>query len=65
VDDAAAVRVAERARDLDREPDRLAYRQRALTADELLQVLAVDVLEDDELAAVLLAAVDDGDDVRT
>ena len=32
--------------------------------DELLQILAVDVLEDDELAPVGLAAVDDGDDVR-
>ena len=31
---------------------------------ELLQVLAVDVLEDDELAAFLLPPVDDGDDVR-
>ena len=32
--------------------------------DELLQVLALDVLEDDVLAPVGLAAVDDGDDVR-
>src|SRR6478735_2248319 len=32
--------------------------------DELLQVLAVDVLEDDELPAVVGPAVDDGDDVR-
>ena len=36
----------------------------ACALDERLQVLAVDVLEDDELAAVLLAAVDHRDDVR-
>ncbi len=32
--------------------------------DELLEILAVDVLEDDELLATVLAAVDHGDDVR-
>src|SRR5581483_10135124 len=32
--------------------------------DQALQVLAVDVLEDDELAAVVRAAVDHRDDVR-
>ena len=36
----------------------------AAPLDQLLQVLAVDELEDDELAPVLLAAVDHGDDVR-
>ena len=43
---------------------RLAHRQRPDPPDQLLEVLAVDVLEDDELVAVGLAAVDHRDDVR-
>src|SRR4029079_8740603 len=54
----------ESARDLQPEFDRLALRERRLALDQALEVLAADVLEDDELAAVLLAAVDDRDDVR-
>ena len=54
----------ERAADLERDPERLANRQRPFALDELLQVLAVDVLEHDELPPVLLAAVDHCDDVR-
>src|SRR5205085_7634253 len=46
------------------ELDGAADRQGLGAVDELLQVLPGDVLEDDELAAVLLAAVDHGDDVR-
>ena len=38
--------------------------QRPLAGDELLQVLAGDVLEDDERPALVLAPVDHGDDVR-
>ena len=53
----------EPARDLDRELERPVDRQRAVAVDELLQVVAGDVLEDDERAAVVLAAVDHGDDV--
>ena len=58
------VREAERARDLERELDRLLLRERPAPFDQRLQVLAVDELEDDVLAAVLLAAVDHRDDVR-
>ena len=46
------------------EPHGLVLGQRPLALDERLQVLAGDVLEDDVLPAVLLAAVDHGDDVR-
>ena len=48
----------------ERELERVPHRQPARAQDELLQVLAVDVLEDDVLPAVVVAAVDDGDDVR-
>jgi hypothetical protein len=58
------VREGKPARNLEAELDHLVHRQRPFALDELLQVLAVDVLEDDELAPVLLAAVDDRDDVR-
>src|SRR5204863_7032301 len=47
----------------DRQLDRLADRQRAARLDDLLERAPVDVLEDDELTAVRLAAVDHGDDV--
>ena len=52
------------ARDLERELDRSRTSSGPSALDQLLQVLALDVLEDDELAPVLLAAVDDRDDVR-
>ena len=55
---------SQRAGDLDRDLERLADSQVALAHDELFEVLALDVFEDDVLASILLAAVDDGDDVR-
>ena len=58
------VRERERAADLERELERQVDRQRRPAVDELLQRLTRDVLEDDELVAVLLAAVDHGDDPR-
>ena len=64
VDDAAAVRRLERPRDLQPELDHRRDGQRALTRDELLEVLAADVLEDDVRPPTVLAAVDDRDDVR-
>jgi len=63
VDEALVVREGEPARDLQRQLDRLANRQRPFAVDELLQVLSIDVLEDDELATVLLTAVDHRDDI--
>ncbi len=50
-------------RDLDRQLDGRRHRN-GTAPDQLLQVLAVDVLEDDELTAVVLTAVDHRDDVR-
>ena len=64
VDDAAPVRGAERAGDLDRVGDRLVDRQAPEPADPVLERLALDVLEDDVGAPVLLARVDHADDVR-
>ena len=58
------VRGAERAGDLDRVGDRLGDRQPAVAADAVLERLALDVLEDDVRAAVVLAGVDHADDVR-
>ena len=58
------VRERERARDLDPELERPSRPAPALALDQALQVLAVDVLEDDVLAAFVLAAVDHRDDVR-
>ena len=55
---------AERAGDLDGVGDRLGHRQAAEAADAVLQRLALDVLEDDVRRVVVLAGVDDGDDVR-
>ena len=63
VDDALGVGGAERAGDLDRVGDRLGDRQPAVAADAVLERLALDVLEDDERRAVVLAGVDDADDV--
>ena len=64
VDDVALVRGAERARDLDRVGDRLGHGQPPEPADAVLERLALDVLEDDVRAAVVLAGVDHADDVR-
>ena len=64
VDEPVLVREREAARDLDRELERTVDGQRAVSDDHLLQVVAGDVLEDDVGAAVGLAAVDHGDDVR-
>ena len=64
VDDVAGVGGAEGAGDLDRVGDRLVDGQAAHAADAVLQRLALDVLEDDVRPAVLLAGVDDADDVR-
>ena len=64
VDEPVVVREREAAGDLDRELERAANRHRPALVETLLQRLAVDELEDDELPPVLLAAVDDRDDVR-
>src|SRR6266567_7568767 len=52
------------ARSLKRELERVAYREPPLPHDQLLQVLAVDVLEDDVLPTLVLPAVDHRNDVR-
>ena len=64
VHDVVRVGAAERAGDLDRVGDRLVDRQAAHAADALLERLALDVLEDDVGAALVLAGVDHADDVR-
>ena len=64
VDEAALVRERQPVRDRDGELDRAPQRQRARADDQVLEVLALDELEDDVLAPAVLAAVDDGDDVR-
>ena len=64
MDEALLVRERETARDLHRQLERRRHRRGPTALDQRLQVLAVDVLEDDELAAVVLAAVDHRDDVR-
>ena len=64
VDDAVAVRVAERGEDLARVRDRDGHRAEAARADELLERSPLDVLHDDVVGAVELAAVEDRDDVR-
>ena len=64
VDEPVLVGEGEPVGDRERELERLPDRKPARTHEELLQVLAVDVLEDDVLAAVVVPAVDDGDDVR-
>ena len=64
MDEPVLVRKRESARDLDARSRAPRARRGALANDALLQVLAVDVLEDDVLPVVLLAAVDDRDDVR-
>ena len=64
VDDAVLVGVRERPPRADRELERPPDRERSLTVDETLEALAGDELEDDVLTPVVLAAIDDRDDVR-
>ena len=64
VDEPAAVGEGERPRHLEGHEDRVAHREPAGALEQLLQVLALDVLEDDVLTALVLATVDDRDDVR-
>ena len=64
VDDAVAVRVAERGEDLARVRDRDGHRAEPARADQLLERPPLDVLHDDVVGAVRLASIEDGDDVR-
>ena len=64
VDDAVAVRIAERGEDLPRVGDRDGHRAEPARADQLLERATLDVLHDDVVRAVRLAAVEDRDDVR-
>ena len=63
VDEPAGMGAVEAAPDLDRVGDRLVDRQRPLPWIRSLQRAALDVLEDDVGAAVVLARVDDPDEV--
>jgi hypothetical protein len=62
--DPLLVREGESACDLAREGQRLRDGERPFALDHLFQVLARDVLEDDELAPLELTPVDHRDDVR-
>ena len=62
VDQALLVSEGERASDLQTHLEDAANRHRPASDDEILQRLALHELEDDELTAVRLAAVDHGDD---
>ena len=64
VDEAVLVGERERTGDVDGDLERLAHLETSFADDELLEVLAVDVLEDDVLAAFFLAPVDHRDDAR-
>ncbi len=64
VNEALAVSERKCSADLEPELQRAAHGQRPAALDELLEVLALDDLEDDELLPILVTAVDDGDDVR-
>ncbi len=63
VHEAVLVRERQAPRDLDRERERPIDRQRPVGRDQTLEGLAADVLEDDELALIVLAAVDHRHDV--
>ena len=63
MDDARAVRFVERRRDLDRRPERLVDRQRALR-QPIRQRLAFEILHDEERGAILFADVVQRADVR-
>ena len=58
VDEAVLVGERERTGDVDGDLERLANLETPFADDELLEVLAVDVLEDDVLAAFFLTPVD-------
>jgi len=62
--EAVLVREREPVGDRDHELERAARRHPAGARDELFEVLALDVLEDDVLPPAVVAAVDDRDDVR-
>ena len=64
VDEAVLVCERERTGDVDCDLERLAHLETSFADDELLEVLAVDVLEDDVLAAFFLTPVDHRDDAR-
>ena len=64
MDEPTVVRKCEPVGDPERELERPPHRQFPGAQHELLEVLAVDVLEDDVLPSVVVPAVDDGDDVR-
>ena len=64
VDDAVLVGVAQAGEHLHRDRDRALGRERALLLDDLLERAPLEVLHRDVRAAVGLAAVVDGDDVR-
>ena len=64
VDEPVLVREGEAAGDLERDLERAPDRQPPLLVQDLLERPPLDQLEDDELPALVLAAVDDGDDVR-
>ena len=61
---AVTVRVPQRGEDLPGVRDRDRHRAEAARADELLERPALDVLHDDEVGALGLAAIEDRDDVR-
>jgi hypothetical protein len=63
VDDAVVVGGAQGAGDLDRVGHRLADRQAPVAPDAVLERLALHVLEDDVRRSIVLARVDDADDV--
>ena len=63
VHDAVAVREVEARGDLGRDPGRVHRREAALCPEDVAERLALDVLHDDEVRAVLLAVVVDADDV--
>ena len=64
VDQPVVVGESQGACNLGRHLERIGDVEPAPSHDELLEVLAVDVLEDDVLPAFLLAAVDHGHDIR-
>ncbi len=61
VDDLAAVRVGERLARLLGDIERHLHRQRPAFADQLLDLLALDVLQDDVVRPVFFTGVVDGD----
>ena len=64
MDDARAVRLVERVADLDRDRQRLVDRERAACRAACGERLAFEILQDEEVDAVLLADVEQRADVR-